>query len=521
MVRCREPQEQDHVMELAKQGRERRTASVGLLISGLIVAGVAALADGAWADWSNSGGNAGRNGQTSEVGPDTPDLLWPAGTPVSSAIIAYQPIIEGDRLFMVRQNSFIPNNVPNDSPIVAKDLQTGATLWTVNLPYSSGQWTAWAGGARNGRVYASRSGNGGSSQARLHCLDAATGAMLWPGGSQAVINAGSYDGMCFADNGDPIVAGHTRIWRINQLDGMTIWSTPRLCSVSGNCGPAVSPQGNAVYVADAAVGGHVIKRFNIDSGAFEYQSPVMIGFTLQNSPMVGPDGTVYLARTQNNVNTDFFYAWTDTGSSLELKWSIPARWTISSEFAVGPDGSVYMMAPGNVISRRDPATGGEMNASDPILLDDSNGNLTPRLAVDAQGRLFFSNGQFANGRLYSFNADLTERWFVDVTNINIGAPAIGEDGVLIVCGIGNDVRAYDTEDPLPSPCVEDVAPAPPEGPPSGDGVVDVIDLLAVISHWGFCPPPKAYCPDCAPFGGDGQINVLDLLAVIGAWGECP
>ncbi|MCI0630161.1 MAG: PQQ-binding-like beta-propeller repeat protein [Phycisphaerales bacterium] len=498
--------------------RTKSALAVQFVQAGAVCVAAMWIGASAHADWNNSGGNAGRNGLIGEIGPDVPSELWPAGTPVPGAIIAYQPIIEGSRLFMVRQNSFIPNNVPNDSPIVAKDLHTGATLWTVNLPYVNGQWTTWVGGARNGRVYASRSGNGGSSTGKLNCLDAATGAMLWPGGSQAIINAGSYDGMSFAANGDPIVAGHTMIWRINQNDGTTMWAAPRLCSVSGNCGPAVSPVSGAVYVADAAVGGHVIKRFDIDTGAFMYQSPVMIGFTLQNSPMVGPDGTVYVARVQNNINTDFFYAWTDTVSSLELKWSVPARWTTSSEFAVGPDGSVYMIAPGNVISRRNPQTGAEMNASAPILLDSAGGNFTPRMAIDDDGRLFFSNGQFANGRFYSFNADLTERWNLPVPNINIGAPAIGENGVLVVCGIGSNVKAYDTEDPLPAPCVEDVAP---EGPPSGDGVVNIIDLLAVISHWGACPPPKAYCPDCAPFGGDGQVDILDLLAVIGAWGECP
>ncbi|MCI0629246.1 MAG: hypothetical protein L0Y44_01155 [Phycisphaerales bacterium] len=55
---------------------------------------------------------------------------------------------------------------------------------------------------------------------------------------------------------------------------------------------------------------------------------------------------------------------------------------------------------------------------------------------------------------------------------------------------------------------------------SGDGVVNVDDLLAVISAWGSCPPGS--CPaDIAPPGGDGVVNVDDLLAVISAWGACP
>jgi outer membrane protein assembly factor BamB len=464
------------------------------------------------ADWSNSGGNPARNGQTAEIGPDSPTSLWPANTPVPSAIIAYQPIIEGDRVFMVRQNAFIPNNVPNDSPIVAKDLHTGATLWTVNLPYSSGQWTAWVGGVRDGRVYASRGGNGGSSFGKLHCLDAATGAPLWPDGSQDSVNAGSYDGMGFASNGDPIVAGHQKIWRFDQKDGTVMWSANRLCSVSGNCGPAIF--GDAVYVADAAVGGHVIKRFNINTGAFEYQSPLMPGFTLQNSPFVGPDGTVYLARVQNNVNTDFFYAFTDTGSALVPKWNIPARWTTSSEFTVGPDGSIYMIAPGNIVSRRDPVTGAQINASAPITLDSPNGNFTPRMASDSLGRIYLCNGQFNTGKLYSFNADLTERWSINVPSINIGTPAIGQDGILIVAGVGTNVKAYDTPDPVT--CIADIAPQ------DGDGAVDVDDLLLVINSWGLCPNCElVFCDaDIAPKGGNCMVDVDDLLEVINGWGAC-
>jgi parallel beta-helix repeat protein len=50
---------------------------------------------------------------------------------------------------------------------------------------------------------------------------------------------------------------------------------------------------------------------------------------------------------------------------------------------------------------------------------------------------------------------------------------------------------------------------------SGDGNVDVVDLLVVIASWGPC----AGCP--ADFNGDGFVNVVDLLTLIGHWGPCP
>ena len=50
---------------------------------------------------------------------------------------------------------------------------------------------------------------------------------------------------------------------------------------------------------------------------------------------------------------------------------------------------------------------------------------------------------------------------------------------------------------------------------NGDGVVDVLDLLAVLAVWGPCPG----CPE--DINGDGVVNVLDLLEVLAAWGPCP
>ncbi len=66
----------------------------------------------------------------------------------------------------------------------------------------------------------------------------------------------------------------------------------------------------------------------------------------------------------------------------------------------------------------------------------------------------------------------------------------------------------------PITCPADVAP------PSGDGLVNVNDLLAVINGWGPCALPcPPYCT--ADINHDCVVNVNDLLAVINAWGVCP
>lgn len=383
-------------------------------------------------DWTNNGGNAQRNGLSDEVGPLAPDPLWNTGR---TSIIAWQPMIVGRRVFVVRQTGFPPSGEPNGSPVVCMDLDTGAELWFRNVPYVAGDWTTWILGASNGKVYASRSGNGASVSQIVYALDETSGATAWM--SVDTIDAGPYDGVVFAPNGDLIVGNAGNVKRIRASDGSTAWTSPRVCNVTSSCGPALF--GDAVYVAEPAPGGNVIRRLDLGTGASQYQTPVMPGFTLQNTPFVGPDGTLYLSRTQNNTSVDFLYAFEDTGTALVEKWHVDAGWSTTSEFACGPDASVYMLDRDLHIRRLDPATGGTLDVTlNPI----ASGSTAPHLAVDRSGKVYASNGGFSNGRLRAYDADLTLRWSFAVTNINQGGPALGADGTLVVAGIGTNVQAW-------------------------------------------------------------------------------
>jgi hypothetical protein len=59
--------------------------------------------------------------------------------------------------------------------------------------------------------------------------------------------------------------------------------------------------------------------------------------------------------------------------------------------------------------------------------------------------------------------------------------------------------------------------SPPSNPAdiNGDGMVDVLDLLAVILEWGECVDPND-CP--ADVNADGAVDVNDLVLVVLAWG---
>ncbi|MBI5864085.1 MAG: hypothetical protein HZB38_06210 [Planctomycetes bacterium] len=225
----------------------------------------------------------------------------------------------------------------------------------------------------------------------------------------------------------------------------------------------------------------------------------MAGFTLQNTPMVSHDGTIYLSRTQNNAGTDFFYAINDDGAAMTIRWSVPARWSVVSEFAVAADGSVFMLAPGEIVKRLDPLTGATLAESAPIV---SDANAQPRMAVDREGRLFLCNGSFTNGRFYSFNPELSLRWSVPVANSNVGSPAIGCDGTLVICGVGTDVRAYRT--------------ARCEGDLDLDGAIGLSDLATLLSNFG---TPR----DAGSLDGDsdcdGDVDLSDLAVLLARFGS--
>lgn len=57
----------------------------------------------------------------------------------------------------------------------------------------------------------------------------------------------------------------------------------------------------------------------------------------------------------------------------------------------------------------------------------------------------------------------------------------------------------------------------PAGDATGDGAVDVSDLLFVINNWGPCPPPPfpGSCP--GDLSGNHAVEIVDLLMVVNNW----
>ncbi len=383
-------------------------------------------------DWNTGvGGQASRRGFSTEVGPTAREILWSGSLP---AIVAQQAVIADDLVVVSRIESF---TIPTGTTIIAHELLTGDERWSTQLPYDfpGSSWRSRVTAIRDGQVYATRAGNTNSDY--LYALDPEDGDIIWQ--SDHLINEHSTESLAFTESGDIIVSDSGLLLRIDRIDGSTDWTAPRSCPTSNGCDAAVF--GDHVYIWEASVSGPEISVFDANDGSFLYSSGGIGGGIIQQMGlMIGPDGTVYAPRAQNNPLTDFFVALEDTGTALVEKWSIPMGWFPFSSYAVGPDGTVYTYSREDEVLRLDPDTGDILDASVPIP-SDGNGR---RIAVDAMGKVYLTNGGFSQGRFYAFNAALDLQWSDAITGVHVGGPAVGSGGVVVICGTGTNVRAYHT-----------------------------------------------------------------------------
>jgi outer membrane protein assembly factor BamB len=477
----------------------RSTSGTGqasfLRAAGVMVAAAAACSAVAGAeDWQTGvGGDPARDGLSPHLGPRQRVILWEGSLP---GIVAQQAIIDGDLVVTNRIASF---DIPTGTWIVAHELFTGELRWQKQLPYDfpGSSWRSRASAMRDGLVYATRAGN--TNLDYLYALDQADGEIVWQ--SEDLVDESTTESLAFAADGDLIAGNFDALLRIDRDTGDTVWSSPRSCPTSNGCQAAVN--GDRAYIWEASPEGPVITAFDLLEGDRLYSSAgIGGGYIQQVCPFTGPDGTVYAPRTQNNPVTDYLVAFEDNGLGLVEKWSVPMGYTPFASFGVGPDGTVYAYSADKEIIRLDPETGGVLDASIPLRAAGET-TLAARMAIGANGVLYVTNGGFADGELFSFDPDLSLRWQVPVTNVNVGGPALGPCGVLVVCGVGTDVRAYQT------PCPGDL---------DCDDEVGVTDFLALLAAWGPCPAEPEPCP--GDLDGDGEVGVTDFLELLAAWGSC-
>ena len=396
-----------------------------------ILLALLALTGFASADWNTGvGGNAARYGYAPVVGPSEPDILWQGSRP---AIVSQQAACDGNLLVAGRIASF---TIPTGTWLVAHDLTTGDEVWATQLPYDfpGTSWRSRLSAIRDGQVYATRAGN--TNLDYLYALDPADGSIIWQ--SEDLIDEGSTESLAFAENGDLIAGNFHSLLRIDRTDGSTVWQSTRTCPTSG--GAQASVYGDRAYVWEASPYGPVVTAFDLATGTELYSSDALsAGIIQQLGMMCGPDGTIYAPRSMNNATTDYLVALTDTGSSFVEMWRYPICYIPFASACVGPDGCVFTYSRNFTVVALDPATGTELAESMTIT---HGTTFSARIAVDLRGWVYLTNGGFDNGEFFVFEPDLSLAWSEPLTGVNLGGPVLADDGTLVVCGTGTDMRAY-------------------------------------------------------------------------------
>lgn len=254
----------------------------------------------------------------------------------------------------------------------------------------------------------------GSLDGNIYALDS-EGVELWRAsfGQVSGVPALSAEGVIYLGVASPVEEMFYALHR----DGSVAWSY-HLESHIVESSPVVAPDG-IVYLAASnpqTGGGSVVALGADGSEKWRYE----VGSRLPFSPALGADGTLYVGARNGNL-----YALNPDGS---LKWQARLG-TVSSSVAVGADGTIYL---GSASDYRalNPTDGAQVWT---FSLVDGEAESTP--AVGPGGRIYLSS---SSNELYSVKPDGTLAWTFSAEpegerEVHFSSPAtIDAAGVLYV-----------------------------------------------------------------------------------------
>ena len=147
--------------------------------------------------------------------------------------------------------------------------------------------------------------------------------------------------------------------------------------------------------------------------------------SINTTPTIGPDGTIYVGARENNI--DNLFAFNPDGSK---KWSTLTAGYITAPPSIAPDGTIYVHSyskyleayrpDGSFIWQFDMGGTGwlEYNHSSP--------------AIGPDGAIYVGGGDYSDPALFAVNADGTQRWRFPTAGHVTSSPAIGPDGTIYV-----------------------------------------------------------------------------------------
>ena len=144
-----------------------------------------------------------------------------------------------------------------------------------------------------------------------------------------------------------------------------------------------------------------------------------------------------------------------------------------------------------------------------MLWDDLNPNSggTIRYAQSLGDRVaitFVNIPEYSNTGSNTFQCELFYDGVIRLSWLGVNS----NDNIVGLSAGGGTPQGFEEDDlSVADACGDPTTP----GDVNGDGVVNVVDILAVMDVWGSC----LRCP--ADLNGDGVVDVIDLLEVVGNW----
>ncbi len=387
----------------------------------------------------------------------------------------------------------------------------------------------------------------------------AEGALLWIstdawGGRPMSIGT---DGTIYTGIGHAQSASRTIV--ALDPDGSTKWSFTPPQPGGLLSGPNVGPDGN-IYAVQEALDSGGFGAFSLDpDGNLRWSNqgdPIIHSDPGDNGAVAFADDRVYVGVVTDADTSPVLWTFDFDGDQLWTTWP----------FQPTSGGNHPVVDPFGRVAFRWGQTGMRVLSVDGeeewITLHPNGASATVRPGVDSAGNIY--SGDFIGVELWSLDPDGSTRWVQPSSGELLSQLGVSPDDEVIVAGgsvgFGEPgwVRGYSTADgaqlwdidlPAENGALQRTATKDPVfsadgatayvttqfagavndygyvwaiatgdprvGDVTGDGAVDIGDLLALLSAWGPCPPPPASCP--ADLDGSGTVGIADLLVLLANW----
>ncbi len=362
-------------------------------------------------NWYTFAGNNQKNGVTKMTGPisvSTP--FWSVNstnyTAWGNAVYTF-----GDK--------FVTSRVilsPYKGIIELRNLFNGELIWQKTVSDSA---RMYAVGFTEDAVYAHD-----YKDMKLYALNISDGSVKW------WISADMFPGntgICFAPDGDPIIFQK----RLDRKTGVPKWTNNYIIPVSPDGGYVV--YGNTYYHWTGSITTpKKLIAIDINTGLTKYMSDALPGDGDQeNDLVVGPDGTIYIARDGGSL-----HAFIDNGTGFTQKWTLTPAVLVKS---FGPNNILYCANVNNGISSGKLMRVNGLNGQ----VIDSVNTLAGYVTVDYDSTIYVNTVEAANGRYFAFTPDLqTIKWQLNIPYIYYSGCPIGKEGIFITIGSGYQITAY-------------------------------------------------------------------------------